>query len=95
MLIIDTSTASDPAQRIGKVAVIPVGMCQVSSVHMDDTLVGQTVSKGDEFGYFGFGGSDIIMLFEQNANLELLKYDSQNNPIHFLYGQVAAYWNGQ
>lgn len=95
VLIIDTSTAPDPAQRIGKVAVIPVGMCQVSSVHMDDTLVGQTVSKGDEFGYFGFGGSDIIMLFEPNANLALLKYDSQNNPIHFLYGQVAAYWNGQ
>ena len=94
VLIIDTSKADDPAQRIGKVAVIPVGMCQVSSVHMDGTLVGQAVGKGKEFGYFGFGGSDIIMLFEPNANLELLKYDSQKqNPIHFLYGQVAGYWN--
>ena len=87
--------AADPAQRIGKVAVIPVGMCQVSSVHMYDTLVGQTVAKGAEFGYFGFGGSDIIMLFEPNANLELLGYDVHKNAIHFLYGQVAGYWNRQ
>lgn len=95
VLIIDTSHATDPTQRIGKVAVIPVGMCQVSSVHMYDGLVGQTVHKGDEFGYFGFGGSDIILLFEANANLKLLEYDNQNVPIHFLYGQAAAYWNGQ
>lgn len=95
VLVIDTNAAADPAQRIGKVAVIPVGMCQVSSVHMYDTLVGQTVAKGAEFGYFGFGGSDIIMLFEPNANLELLGYDVQKNPIHFLYGQVAGYWNRQ
>lgn len=95
VLVIDTSTATDPDQRIGKVAVIPVGMCQVSSVHMYDNLVGQPTSKGDEFGYFGFGGSDIIMLFEPNANLDLLEYDAQGNPIHFLYGQVAAYWNRQ
>jgi phosphatidylserine decarboxylase len=47
----------------GLVAIIPVGMGHVSSVNITPD-VGATLHKGEEFGYFCFGGSDIIMLFE-------------------------------
>ncbi len=55
---------------IGLVAVIPVGMCQVSSVNITAD-VGTYLNKGDEFGYFQFGGSDIILLFEASSNVTI------------------------
>lgn len=56
LLIIDS-----PA--VGLVAVLPVGMCFVSSVNLTPE-VGASLQKGDEFGFFLFGGSDIVMLFQ-------------------------------
>lgn len=53
---------------LGLVAVLPIGMAQVSSVNMT-AVVGSYANKGDEFGYFMFGGSDIIMLFEESADV--------------------------
>lgn len=47
----------------GFVAVMPVGMGHISSVNIT-VEEGTTLVKGEEFGFFGFGGSDIIMLFE-------------------------------
>lgn len=64
--IITIDTADSPYGDIGVVAVIPVGMCQVSSVNMIATE-GSRLQKGDEFGYFTFGGSDIIMLFQEGV----------------------------
>ena len=48
---------------LGLVAVLPIGMGQVSSVSLT-AQVGATLAKGEEFGYFTFGGSDIIIMFE-------------------------------
>jgi phosphatidylserine decarboxylase len=48
---------------LGWVAVLPIGMAQVSSVTLT-AEVGAGLAKGEEFGYFSFGGSDIVMLFE-------------------------------
>ena len=48
---------------IGLVAVLPIGMGQVSSVNLT-AEVGAILAKGEEFGYFTFGGSDIIIMFE-------------------------------
>jgi phosphatidylserine decarboxylase precursor len=53
---------------IGLVAVLPIGMCQVSSVIIT-AEVGVTVRKGEELSYFQFGGSDIIVLFEAASNV--------------------------
>jgi phosphatidylserine decarboxylase precursor len=53
---------------IGFVAVIPVGMGHISSVIITAEEETKLV-KGDEFGYFAFGGSDIIMLFEKPVKL--------------------------
>jgi phosphatidylserine decarboxylase precursor len=56
----------------GLVALLPVGMSQVSSVNFSDNVqVGARVEKGDELGYFLFGGSDFIMLFQKDAGFEL------------------------
>jgi phosphatidylserine decarboxylase precursor len=52
---------------IGLVAVLPIGMAQVSSVNMT-AVEGAYLNKGEEFGYFLFGGSDIIILLQKDAN---------------------------
>jgi phosphatidylserine decarboxylase precursor len=49
--------------EIGLVAVLPIGMAYVSSVNLT-TEVGAELRKGDQFGYFMFGGSDIVMVFQ-------------------------------
>ncbi|NNG16344.1 MAG: phosphatidylserine decarboxylase [Gemmatimonadales bacterium] len=68
--IITIDTTNSPHGDIGIVAVVPVGMCQVSSVNMTHT-VNSTALKGDEFGYFLFGGSDIIVLFQAGINPQI------------------------
>jgi phosphatidylserine decarboxylase precursor len=51
------------SREVGLVAVVPVGMCFVSSVNLTPE-VGAKLQKGDEFGFFLFGGSDIVMLLQ-------------------------------
>lgn len=82
----------DAGPVVGKVAILPIGMAQVSGVEMYKHLKGKTVAKGQEFGKFKFGGSDIIMLFQKAPDLYLFKNDPSHNPIHFQYGQTSAYW---
>ena len=48
---------------VGLVAVLPIGMSFVSSVNLTPER-GARLQKGDEFGFFLFGGSDIVMLFQ-------------------------------
>ncbi len=50
---------------IGLVACLPIGMDVISSVNftVDE---GDYLNKGDNFGNFLFGGSDMIMLFERD-----------------------------
>ena len=58
--------------KYGLVAVFTVGQGQVSSVHVAEGVVpGAKIKKGDELGYFLFGGSDCAMLFEKKAGFEL------------------------
>jgi phosphatidylserine decarboxylase len=83
----------DAGPVVGKVAVLPIGMAQVSGVEMDTELKGKNVIKGQEFGKFRFGGSDIILLFQKAPDLYLFKNDPAHQPIHFQYGQTVAYWN--
>ena len=55
--------------EVGLVAVLPIGMAYVSSVNLT-TEVGAELRKGDQFGYFLFGGSDIVTVF-QDKNVVL------------------------
>jgi phosphatidylserine decarboxylase len=50
--------------ELGLVAILPIGMSYVSSVNLTPQ-VGAELRKGDPFGYFLFGGSDIVMLFQK------------------------------
>lgn len=59
-------------QKYGLVALLPIGMSQVSSVNLEDTVqVGATVNKGDMLGWFLFGGSDYVMIFQKDAGFQL------------------------
>jgi phosphatidylserine decarboxylase len=49
----------------GLVAIMPIGMAQVSSVNLT-VEEGSYLQKGNEFGYFSYGGSDIVMLFQKD-----------------------------
>ncbi|MCJ1467864.1 hypothetical protein MMC07_006489 [Pseudocyphellaria aurata] len=55
---------------IGKVAVLPIGMAQVSSVILT-AEEGKVLRKGEEISYFQFGGSDIVVVFQKRANVTL------------------------
>lgn len=70
---------------IGLVAVLPIGMCQVSSVIIT-AEVGVTLRKGEELSYFQFGGSDIVMLFEASSNVS---FNAQPN-VHYKMGVKIA-----
>jgi len=70
---------------IGLVAILPIGMCQVSSVILT-AEVGVTVRKGEELSYFQFGGSDIILLFEASSNV---CFSAQKN-VHYKMGTKIA-----
>jgi phosphatidylserine decarboxylase len=54
----------------GLVGVVPVGIATISSVNIT-VKPGDVVRKGDEMGFFKYGGSVIVMLFQRNRlNLE-------------------------
>ena len=58
--------------KYGLVALIPMGMAQVSSVNFEENVkVGVTFNKGDMLGNFLFGGSDFVMLFQECAGFEI------------------------
>ena len=54
----------------GLVACLPMGMAQVSSVTIT-AEEGVTLRKGEELGYFKFGGSDFVLCFERSSNVQI------------------------
>ncbi|GLT96660.1 hypothetical protein SLE2022_142670 [Rubroshorea leprosula] len=50
----------------GKIAFIAIGATMVGSITFLKKE-GDNVKKGDEFGYFSFGGSTVICIFEKDA----------------------------
>lgn len=67
--------------QVGLVAILPMGMAQVSSVIMT-AEVGQTLRKGEEISYFQFGGSDIVVVFEAATNINITAQPG----VHYKYG---------
>ncbi len=71
ILIMDTSD-------YGRIALVAVGIQQVSSVVWNDSLqIGTKIVQGQELGLFQFGGSDILMLFEEGRAIPT----ENNNPM--------------
>lgn len=84
-------------EQYGLVALLPIGMSQVSSVNFEDTVkVGENVKKGDALGYFLFGGSDFVMVFQEKANFEItapMERGSDSNYDHLLMGEIYGKMN--
>ena len=58
--------ADDPT--IGQMVVMPVGMAEVSSCVIDPRITpGARVEKGEELGYFQYGGSTYCLVFRPDA----------------------------
>lgn len=82
-------------EEYGLVALLPIGMWPVSSVNFEDGLqVGDKVSKGDMLGYFLFGGSDFIIIFQDIAqfNLDAPQKSESGSYEHQLMGERLGYF---
>jgi phosphatidylserine decarboxylase len=53
-------------KRLGTVVVMPIGITEISSVRFS-VEQGQHVEKGDELGYFSYGGSTLAVVFQPGA----------------------------
>ncbi|XP_057803944.1 phosphatidylserine decarboxylase proenzyme 3-like isoform X3 [Salvia miltiorrhiza] len=53
-------------KEFGKVAFVAIGATMVGSINFTKKE-GDYVKKGDEFGYFSFGGSTVICVFEKDT----------------------------
>ena len=53
-------------------------------------MAGVECLKGDEFGYFTFGGSDIIVLFQAGADPTYNAQFELPTPPYSLYGSEIA-----
>lgn len=71
-------------KEVGLVAILPIGMAQVSSVKLT-VKEGQDVKKGHEIAYFQFGGSDVVMVF-QSGRVEITATENK----HYDMGQKIA-----
>lgn len=89
VVIVDTG-------KNGLVALIPMGMAQVSSVNFKDNVkVGTTHKKGDMLGNFLFGGSDFVMLFQEKAGFEITApIEDKTGYKHILMGEEYGVMKG-
>lgn len=71
----------------GLVAVVPVGIATISSVNIT-VKPGDVVRKGQEMGFFKYGGSVIVMLFQKNR-LNLDPYRHMGERLGALNDSVA------
>lgn len=79
---------------IGMIAVIPIGITEISSISIQ-VKAGQRVKKGDELGYFSYGGSSMALVFQpgaiKNFSVSPSKGGGANNrPILKVNGQIAT-----
>lgn len=76
-------------QHFGSILYIEIGATNVGSIHQTFTP-GEPCSKGDEKGYFSFGGSCLVLLFEPNRIVfdpDLIDVSSRKMEVRGLLGQ--------
>lgn len=78
--------------EFGLVALLPIGMSQVSSVNFESNLhIGTVVKKGDLMGWFDMGGSDFVLLFQKGVKLDLqVPYDEDGTYRHLYQGNTIG-----
>jgi phosphatidylserine decarboxylase len=70
--------SDDP--KIGMVCVIPIGITEISSVTIGVSH-GQRLEKGQELGYFSYGGSSMCLVFQPGAVQEFTMGTPPPKPI--------------
>ena len=80
-------------ERYGLVALLPIGMVTVNSVNFEENIKpGTQVRKGDMLGYFLFGGSDFIIIFQQGVKFTLdVPKLKGGNYYHLLMGERLGF----
>lgn len=76
-------------KEFGKILYIEVGATYVGSIHQT-FVAGTSCSKGEEKGYFSFGGSCLILLFEPDKIIfdqDLINFSSKKMEVRGLLGQ--------
>jgi len=80
--------------KIGKVCVIPIGITEISSIKIN-VPVGARVEKGEELGWFSYGGSSMALVFQKDAIKQfttvnpLPNNNSDNGPFLRVKAQIA------
>ncbi len=80
-------TVTDSPQ-FGKVLVMEVGATCVGGIHQ--TYSSGSVTKGDEKGYFSFGGSNVTTVFQRNAirfDDDLLQHSANGIEVYAKMGE--------
>ncbi|MDR3127918.1 MAG: phosphatidylserine decarboxylase [Bifidobacteriaceae bacterium] len=74
-------------KKFGLVALIPVGMSQISSINFEASVkLGMMAKKGDPLGWFLFGGSDFVIIFQNKFKVNLIPDIDK----HILMGEAYA-----
>lgn len=77
--------ADDPA--IGLMCFMPVGMVEISSCIIDENIkAGYHVKKGEELGYFQFGGSTHCLIFRPGA---IKEFNAEPNKLYKVGEKIA------
>ncbi|KAI2640813.1 putative phosphatidylserine decarboxylase [Hypomontagnella submonticulosa] len=74
---------------IGLVAILPIGMAQVSSVIVTAEK-DVSLRKGEEISYFQFGGSDIVMVFQEKSKVALTAVKGVHYSMGFQVGTAKV-----
>lgn len=77
------------SHTLGYVAVLPMGMAQVSSVVLTCEK-GDELKKGDEISYFQFGGSDIVLVFQKDAHVNWTAKVKDPPVVHYVGQEIAT-----
>ena len=76
-------------KNFGTILYIEVGATYVGSIHQS-FIPHESYAKGEEKGYFSFGGSSLILLFEPNKicfDQDLLDISAKKIEVRALLGQ--------
>jgi len=76
-------------ENFGKILYMEVGATYVGSIHQTYTP-GKACAKGEEKGYFAFGGSCLLVLFEPNKiafDQDLIDFSAKRMEVRGLLGQ--------
>ncbi len=77
------------SERFGSILYLEIGATYVGSIHQTYTAQ-KPARKGDEKGYFAFGGSCLVLLFEPNRvvfDADLLQASARKMEVRGLLGQ--------